>query len=60
MCDHVFVFLRTIQNVDNCNYQLHWEQTDIFFCEKCLEQKNVYKHEYSRDKPDWWANLKNQ
>lgn len=55
VCDHVFVHLETIKKTDTTGtYQIGWKRTDRFFCQKCLEQRETYKSEWSRDKPEWY------
>jgi hypothetical protein len=54
-CDHRFVLLDSrLKTVSSAAYQIHWMRTDTFFCERCLEQREVVKDEYSRDAPKWW------
>lgn len=53
-CDHKWVHLETIKRIGSGSYQSEYIKTDRFFCEKCLEQKDIRKEEWSRDKPDWY------
>ena len=54
-CEHKWVYLDSVKrNEDSGAYQIHWTKTDRFFCEKCLEQKQVTKDEWSRERPAWW------
>jgi hypothetical protein len=56
MCDHKFVHLDTIKKHDTSGYNTQFIRIDRFFCEKCLEQKEVRKSEYaySRETPEWY------
>ena len=38
-CDHKWVHLRN-EGTTEVGYR-HWKQTDLFYCEKCLEQKRI-------------------
>ncbi len=54
-CEHRFVFLRSVKWTDDSgSYNTHFFRVDTFFCEKCLEQKEVKKDEYSRETPNWY------
>ena len=62
MCEHKFIHLRTENrgiwtNPDSRYVRII--QTEIFFCEKCLESKET-KREYSGmyfSRPDWAAKI---
>jgi hypothetical protein len=50
-----WVFLRTAKWVDDSGgYQSRFLRVDTFYCDGCLEQKEVKREEYSRDTPDWY------
>lgn len=38
-CDHKWVHLRN-EGTTEVGYRM-WKQTDLFYCEKCLEQKRI-------------------
>jgi hypothetical protein len=55
MCEHKFVFLRTAKWTDDGeSYNTKFVRKDTFFCEKCLLEKCVHKHDVCRDTPDWY------
>lgn len=39
VCEHKFIHLRNL-GTEEIGYR-QWAQVDMFFCEKCLEQKRV-------------------
>lgn len=54
-CKHKFVFLRTSRSTDDSGaYNTKFTRVDTFFCEHCLEYKEVKKEEWSRDTPAWY------
>jgi hypothetical protein len=54
-CDHKFVHLDTTRWTDmSGTYAIGFFKVDRFFCEKCLEQKEVKKEAWQRDTPDWY------
>ncbi len=53
-CKHKYIHLDTSKWTTSEGYNLGFYRKDRFFCEKCLEQKVIEKHEYSRDTPDWY------
>jgi hypothetical protein len=54
-CQHRYVVLRSARWTDDSgSYNTHFIRLDTFFCEHCLDQKEVRKEEYSRDTPDWY------
>ena len=54
-CEHRWVFMETICRSDSGGgYNICYTRLDLFYCDKCLEQKEVKKKEYSREKPDWY------
>lgn len=54
-CAHKFVHLETKKWTDaSGTYQIGWLRMDRFFCEKCLEQRQEKKEEWSRNKPEWY------
>jgi hypothetical protein len=54
-CEHKFVFLRSTKSREYAGYQTIFERRDIFFCERCLEQKEVRRCDSSRGTPAWYA-----
>lgn len=65
-CDHKFVHLRN-ENYKRTTGRYSWEfvNIDYYFCEKCLEEKEVKKHhscgDYELEQiPDWAKIIKNK
>ena len=53
--EHKFVHLRTAKWIGNDGgYSTQFIRVDTFFCERCLDQKEVRKETYSRDTPEWY------
>lgn len=56
-CDHRFLHLRTESYYKPERYTNSYFLTDYFFCERCLEEKEVKKVAYDvsiySDTPDW-------
>lgn len=42
-CEHKWVFMESIKRKRKRDYGVEYIQTDCFFCEKCLEQKQIIK-----------------
>lgn len=56
-CEHKFVLLDTVKRKVSETYGNSYKRIDIFFCEKCLETKEVKKEEYigyRENIPDWY------
>lgn len=53
-CEHKWVFIDSIYGSESGTYQIGWKRLDRFFCEKCLQQKEVKKEEWNRETPAWW------
>lgn len=59
-CDHKFVYMETVKQRGQrpsfgLSSTVDWKRIDRFYCEKCLEIKELVKTEYGwKDKPDWW------
>ena len=59
-CEHKFVFMETVRQhgiMPSFGYYdaVDWKRIDRFYCEKCLEIKEIVKTEYGyKDKPDWF------
>ena len=53
-CQHRFVLLRSARWTESGGYNTRFCRLDTFFCEACLEQKEVPKDEYARETPDWY------
>lgn len=54
-CDHKFVFLRSAKRTGNAgHYNTHFIRVDAFFCERCLECKEIRKEDFARETPDWY------
>jgi hypothetical protein len=55
ICEHKFVFLRSYKHDDwPGGYNTEFTRIDFFFCEKCLEQREINKRGWSRETPDWY------
>lgn len=62
-CRHKFVHLRTESWYDAYRYANHYYLVDLYFCEKCLEEKKVSKDEYVsiyKETPDWAISIKHK
>ena len=55
MCDHKFIFLSRSKKCKSSDYNLHYIMIERFYCEKCLEEKEIKKEEYGRQQPDWYG-----
>jgi hypothetical protein len=54
-CEHKFIFLRTAKFTDDSgNYNTKYTRIDYYFCERCLEYKEVRRVDWLRDTPDWY------
>lgn len=53
-CEHQWVFIESKYSSDPGAYQICWKRLDRFYCQKCLEQKEVKKQEWDREKPEWF------
>lgn len=55
-CEHSFVFLRTAKFTDSngVSYNTKYTRIDYYFCERCLEYKEVRKEDWQREAPDWY------
>lgn len=53
-CEHKYVHLETIKKQEYGSFHTKYIMLDRFFCERCLEEKVVEKHEYSRERPVWY------
>lgn len=53
-CKHRFVHFSTKNMSSKGEYQTRYTRIDLFFCIKCLEQREVKKEEASREAPSWW------
>ena len=56
MCEHKWIFQESAYKHElSSGYSDLYERIDNYFCEKCLDQKEIIaKHEYSRGKPYWY------
>lgn len=52
--EHKFIFIESIKRRERAGHNDLFRKIDRFFCERCLETREVEKHEYSRDIPDWY------
>lgn len=53
-CGHKWVYQETHYSRGHYGYNDLFIKVDIYYCEKCLEQKEVRHEEYARDIPIWW------
>jgi len=53
-CEHRWIFLEAKRRTENGSYQIHWILHERFYCEKCLEQRETTKDDWSRNAPTWW------
>lgn len=53
-CDHRYVFLRSDTHEEFRGYQTTYTRIDYFFCEKCLEQRELRKTGSDRSQPEWF------
>lgn len=57
-CNHKWVFQDSIYYCQySCYGNSEYKRIDTYYCEKCLEQKEILaKCECSREKPYWYKN----
>lgn len=54
-CDHEYQHLETIRTCDNeGGYSLEYKRIDRFFCRRCLDQREIVKRDWCREKPEWY------
>jgi hypothetical protein len=54
-CDHKWVHLETHKETKTYNsYSCVYIKIDRFFCEKCLETKEIKREERLLEKPSWY------
>lgn len=53
-CSHDFELLETQYWSEHLSYQTRWTRVDLYYCRKCLEQRETRREECSRDIPIWW------
>lgn len=53
-CEHKFIYLRAEKSVTEGAFNSCWKRDDVFFCEKCLEERRKHTEENSRNAPRWW------
>ena len=56
-CNHKWVYMESIYRKHSEDVLRIYTRTDLFFCEKCLEQKQTTKSEtqdYRENIPDWF------
>lgn len=57
MCEHKWNFQGSDYKRTNGTYNDTFTKIDIYYCEKCLERKEIIaKHESSRYEPYWYGN----
>lgn len=53
-CEHKWIHQSSHYQRESNGYNDHFKKLDIYYCEKCLEQKEVTKEEYAREAPLWY------
>jgi hypothetical protein len=56
-CEHKWVFMETVKQAGISAYSetRNWKRIDRFYCEKCLEIREIKKTEYGwKPKPEWF------
>ena len=54
-CEHKWVYQCTDYKYDRGGYGNQYTKIDTYYCEKCLERKEIIaKDEYSREIPYWY------
>jgi hypothetical protein len=53
-CEHKWIFQESHYSKEWGSYQNEYKKMDIYYCEKCLERKEILRSEYSRGEPLWW------
>ena len=54
ICQHKWVHKETKRKSSYEGWDSKYTKIDIYYCEKCLEEKIVKKEEFSRDCPEWY------
>lgn len=56
MCEHKYVHYDTKQSsrYNVTTGMTEWKRIDYFYCTMCLDEKEKYKSDYGRDKPEWF------
>jgi hypothetical protein len=55
VCTHKFVHFDTTYKTSKEGYHsYYWKRIDRFYCERCLELKDVVREQISEYSPDWW------
>ena len=53
-CDHKWQHQETKKRTRYGRYNSEWIRVDRYYCQNCLEIKELKKSEYSRQCPDWY------
>ena len=53
-CKHEWVYQQSYYTKKEGTYANSYSKNDIFYCKFCLEQKEISKHQDSRDRPEWF------
>lgn len=56
-CKHKWIFMESVCRTKKHDYYVEYIRTDLFFCEKCLEQKQVQRNSdqtFDKPAPDWY------
>lgn len=56
-CKHKWIFMESVCRTKKYDHYVEYIRVDLFFCEKCLEQKQVKKEagqRYEEFTPDWY------
>ena len=53
-CEHKWVYMDPKKYSKYNGYVSTFTRIDKFYCEKCLEIKDIKKEGYDRDTPEWY------
>jgi hypothetical protein len=53
-CEHKYVYMETVKSDKHDGRLIHYKKVDRYFCEKCLDQKDKIKEDWSRERPEWY------
>ncbi len=54
-CEHKYVYMETVRQCASITLKKEWKRIDRFYCEKCLEIKDIIKTAPLREKkPEWF------
>lgn len=53
-CNHSWQHQETIKKTNSGDYNIEYIRIDRYYCQNCLEIKDLKKSEYSRKCPEWY------